>query len=130
MLLHGSHGPWLESEIAAGSLLARAGLVVLLFDKRDVDDAQELPHRYTLDQLTGDAAAAVAWLRRRPEVDPRRVGIFGVSEGGWVAPHLAARLPSIAFVITLSAPGLSYAELVSRLLDLALERHRDRPGSA
>lgn len=110
VLLHGSHGPERERYLPVASLLARLGLAVLMYDKRDVGAPQDAPHRYTLDGLADDADAAVAALARRAEVDPARVGLWGISEGGWVAPHVAARHP-VAFVIVVSAPGVSYAAL-------------------
>lgn len=122
VLLHGSHSPWLESEIALAGMLARDGLAVLIYDKRDAVDPQELPHRYTLDQLADDAAAALAWLRARPDVDAHRVGVLGISEGGWVAPALAARGAAPAFVITLSAPGLPYGTVERMTTDERLRR--------
>ena len=65
--------------------LLDAGLVVLDFDKRGIGgsggtstDAPILADRAM------DGAAAVRFLRARPEVDPARVGIWGISQGGWV----------------------------------------------
>ncbi|TWI46818.1 hypothetical protein IP92_03181 [Pseudoduganella flava] len=51
-----------------------------------------------------DAAAAVAYLRTRKDIDPRRIALVGLSQGGVVAPVLAARDPAIAAVVTLAAP--------------------------
>lgn len=52
------------------------------------------------DQLARDLAAAVSVVRRSDRVDVRRVGVFGSSLGGWVAPLTANLLPNeVAFAV-------------------------------
>lgn len=46
---------------------------------------------YRFSRLVGDARAGLRLLAGRPEVDARRLGVFGFSMGGWAAIHLAAR---------------------------------------
>jgi dienelactone hydrolase len=82
---------------------ARRGMSVLVHDKRS--EGYSLFHRsYT--QLAEDALGAVATLRRQQGVDPAKVGIWGLSEGGWVAPIAASRTKDIAFVVLVGANGL------------------------
>jgi uncharacterized protein len=59
----------------------------------------------TLD-FADDAEAAFTFLAARPEVIPSRVGIAGHSEGGIIAPIIAARNPGVAFIVMLAGPGL------------------------
>lgn len=80
---------------------ARRGFVVLNYDKRGTgksggerDDNSEL--------LSGDAAAAVALLRSRSEVDAARVGLWGVSQGGMLQPAVAAKVKDLAFFVNIS----------------------------
>jgi uncharacterized protein len=84
--------------------LARAGIVALVYDKRTV--GYSFANR-DFDLLAEDALAAVRLVRARPDVDPARVGLWGVSEGGWVVPIAAARSPDVAFAILVSAPNVS-----------------------
>jgi uncharacterized protein len=84
--------------------LARAGIVALVYDKRTV--GYSFANR-DFDLLAEDALAAVRLVRARPEVDPARVGLWGVSEGGWVVPIAAARSPDVAFAILVSAANVS-----------------------
>jgi dipeptidyl aminopeptidase/acylaminoacyl peptidase len=63
------------------------GLDVLIYDKRTV--GYSLPHR-DYGVLATDALAALALLRGRDGVDPARVGLWGVSEGAWVASIAAS----------------------------------------
>jgi pimeloyl-ACP methyl ester carboxylesterase len=64
----------------------------------------------TFFESATDALAAVALLRLRPEVDPTRIGVWGPSEGGWVAPIAAAQSPDIAFVILKSGIAVTPEE--------------------
>jgi dienelactone hydrolase len=64
----------------------------------------------------------VAFLRGLPTIDPARVGVWGLSEGGWVAPLAAARSPDVAFVVAVAASGVSPARSTIYQIDNAL-RH-------
>lgn len=78
---------------------ARAGIVVLIYDKRS--DYTRATSSFAT--LAGDADAGIRLLRDRPDVDPARVGLWGHSEGGWVAPLAAATSTDVAFLITVGA---------------------------
>jgi len=51
-------------------------------------------------------------LKARPDIDPARIGLIGHSEGGIIAPIVAARDPSIAFVILWAGPGVNGEDIV------------------
>jgi hypothetical protein len=89
---------------------ARAGLAVLTFDKRGNGESSGDYLAATYDTLAGDAAAAVDFLRAQPGVDPERVGVWGLSQGACIAPLVAARVPSLRFIVAISAPGLPVGE--------------------
>jgi dipeptidyl aminopeptidase/acylaminoacyl peptidase len=65
----------------------------------------------TTADFADDARAAVAYLRARPEVAPGRIGLVGHSEGGVVAPMVAAADPGIRAVALLAAPSRSGREV-------------------
>ncbi|MFI9237396.1 alpha/beta hydrolase family protein [Streptomyces sp. NPDC053079] len=81
---------------------ARAGYASLSFSKPGVGGSEG----DWLDQSMADRAeetlAAVAWARARPDVDGRRIGLWGASQAGWVLPKVAARDRSLRFVIAVS----------------------------
>lgn len=58
-----------------------------------------------LIERTDETVAAFDHLKRREDVDPARIGIWAISEGGWVAPMTAVRRPEVAFLIMVSSPG-------------------------
>src|SRR4029077_6264315 len=55
--------------------------------------------------------AAVELLKNRDDINSRQIGLWGHSEGGWVAPIAAAQSRDVAFFISFSGPGVTYAEL-------------------
>jgi uncharacterized protein len=103
--------------------LTRHGLAVLRYDKRGVGQSTGDYADATTADFANDAAAAVAYLRTRPEIDPARVGLIGHSEGGAVVPIVAARDPKVAFIVMMAGPGVDGAAILaeqSRLISKAL----------
>jgi hypothetical protein len=92
--------------------LTRRGIAVLRLDDRGVGASTGSFAAGTSEDFAQDAAAAVLWLRARPEVADDRVGIVGHSEGGLIAPLVASRTPEVAFVVLLAGPGIPSAELL------------------
>ncbi len=104
VLVHGAGtGTPREKLLGEAVEFARQGLSVLIYDKRS-----EGYSRYSRSyvQLADDAAGAVEVLRRQPGVDPAKVGVWGLSEGGWVAPLAATRSDGVAFVIVVGGNAL------------------------
>jgi uncharacterized protein len=83
---------------------AQAGFVALIYDKRGVGGSTGDWRKAGFDALADDAAAGIRFLRARPEVAPARVGVYGHSQGGTIAPLVAAKAEGLGFVIA-SAPG-------------------------
>jgi pimeloyl-ACP methyl ester carboxylesterase len=88
--------------------LLDAGFAVASFDKRGVGGSSGRWEDAGIVEQADDALAAAAALRADEGLGP--VGIFGHSQGGWVAVEAAGRSASLAFVITNSGPGVTPAE--------------------
>lgn len=87
--------------------LTRKGMAVLRYDKRGVGQSGgKADPLSTTDDYASDARAAVRFLRIQPEIDPARVGIIGHSEGGIIAPMVAAGNPEVAWIVLLAGTGL------------------------
>lgn len=121
VLLHGS-GPQTRLDRFAQAL-ADAGLAVLTYDKRGVGRSGGRycagvnllrgclrPLADAIQSQAADAAAAVARLAQVEQVGPARIGLWGPSQGGWVAPVAAALSPRVAFLVQHSAPAVTYYE--------------------
>ena len=87
--------------------LTRAGVAVLRYDDRGVGQSTGTFSTATTQDFASDAAAAIGYLRTRPEVDPEQIGLLGHSEGGLVAAMLGARDHDLAFIISLAGPGVN-----------------------
>lgn len=85
-------------------------VAVLLTDKRGSGASGGDWRVAGFDDLAGDALAGVAFLATRPGINRDRIGVAGLSQGGWVAPLAAARSRAIAFVIDVSGAAVSFAE--------------------
>lgn len=86
------------------------GMAALIYDKRGVGASKGDTKKTGMTDLADDAVAAVAKLKTVPELDARRIGVWGHSQGGWVAPIAAARSADIAFVVAQSGPSITAAE--------------------
>jgi uncharacterized protein len=95
---------------AIAEVLVNRGVAVLLTDKRGSGKSEGNWQTSDFNDLAADAIAGVGYLRSRKEIDPNRVGLVGLSQGGWVAPLAAARSGLVAFVIDISGASVSFAE--------------------
>lgn len=88
--------------------LTRQGFAVLRYDKRGVGlTGGERHPGPTTDDYAADALAAVRFLKMQPNIDPRRIGIAGHSEGGIIAAMVAAEAPEdVGFIVMLAGTGL------------------------
>ncbi|HET9332304.1 MAG TPA: alpha/beta fold hydrolase [Gemmatimonadota bacterium] len=109
VFLHGSgaEGRWASRFLARR--FAERGFAGLIWDKRGVGESKGDWNEAGFDDLAADAAAAIAFLRARPEIDSRRVGIHGHSQGGTIAPMVAVRAEA-DFVIASAAAGVPMAD--------------------
>ena len=92
------------------NLLAANGFAVLVYDKRGVGKSTGSWPNATFEDLAGDVRAAVATLRAEPDVDKERVGLWTLSQGGWIAPMVAVSDPRIAFLTLVSGAATSPAQ--------------------
>jgi len=111
ILLHGS-GPLTRYSFGPyPRFFSSLGLAVFFFDKRGTGastgqrldassvDSTELWPGFYPDALRNDALAAYHYLKTRPDVDPRRIGCWGSSEGGMLSTQVAAEAADLAFAI-------------------------------
>lgn len=121
-LVHGAGPHTQEDQRAEAEAFVREGVVALVYDKR-TEGYSQFERSYEL--LADDALAAVRALRARPEVDPDAVGLWGLSEGGWVVPMAASRpegRKTVAFVVLVAASGVPPAQQHSWYLENELRR--------
>jgi dienelactone hydrolase len=107
VLIHGS-GPGTREQVESNArFFVHLGMAVLSYDKRGCGASGGDWKTVDLDVLADDALAGVTMLAALPNIDPRRIGLWGISQGGWIAPLAAAKSMKVAFVINHSGPGTS-----------------------
>ncbi|MBZ5725438.1 MAG: alpha/beta fold hydrolase [Acidobacteriia bacterium] len=92
--------------------LTRQGIAVLRADDRGVAKSGGIFAPATTADFATDTEAGVAYLQTRSEVDPHRIGLIGHSEGGTIAPMVAARNRDIAFIVMLAGAGVRGDEVL------------------
>jgi pimeloyl-ACP methyl ester carboxylesterase len=120
VVLIGGSGPVDRDETVNGiqiftqlaGALSNGGAVVLRYDKRGIGQSGGRTEAATLDDYADDAIAAVKWLEKRPDVDPRRIIVVGHSEGAAVALLAAARENDIRGVVSIAGPGIKGEDLI------------------
>lgn len=94
--------------------LTRHGIAVLRYDDRGVGKSKGDFGSATTVEFSRDAAAGFRYLQQRPEIDKQKVGICGHSEGGLVAPIVAAESHDVAFIVLMAGPGVPGTEILNK----------------
>ena len=94
----------------ATEVFAEHGVAALAYDKRGFGQSGGNPGKNSLYSLADDALAAVRYLQSRADIDPSRVGMEGESQGGWIIPIAASHAKDLAFMVLVSASGVSPAQ--------------------
>ena len=85
-----------------------SGYAVLSYDKPGVGDSAGDWLRQTFEDRAAETVAATRFLAAHPAVDSTRIGLWGISQGGWVGPLAAVLAPDeISFLIVVSASAMS-----------------------
>jgi dienelactone hydrolase len=73
-------------------------------------------------EFAQDVLAGVEFLKKRKDIDSKKIGLIGHSEGGLIAPIAAAQSDDVAFIVLMAGTGLTGEEIIylqSRLIALA-----------
>jgi pimeloyl-ACP methyl ester carboxylesterase len=92
--------------------LTRKGVAVLRYDDRGVGGSTGNINQSTTADFATDVEQAIRFLKARADINPTQIGLCGHSEGGIVAPMLAARSTEVAFIVLLAGPAISGDSLV------------------
>ncbi len=108
VLFHGSG--YEERNLRVARWFAEQGVAALAYDKRGTGESAGNFEAVPFMKLADDGLAAVDFLRARADIDPHKIGVWGLSQGGWLGPLAASRSANVAFVISVSGPGVSPGE--------------------
>ncbi len=92
--------------------LTRHGIAVLRADDRGVGKSTGIFSKATTADFATDTEAGIAYLKTRKEIDPRKIGLIGHSEGGVIAPMIAARNKDVAFIVMMAGTGVPGDQII------------------
>ena len=110
VLVHGSGAENRDYMLPWSRFLVRRGMAVLGYDKRGVGESSGDWNTASFQDLAADVVAAVGYLKSRPDIDGRHIGLLGISQAGWIMPLAAVRAKDIAFLVSISGAGVTPAE--------------------
>jgi pimeloyl-ACP methyl ester carboxylesterase len=97
-----NHKPFL----VLADYLTRKGIAVLRADDRGTGESTGDFATATTADFATDIEAGIAYLKTRAEINPRQIGLIGHSEGGIIAPMIAARNHDVAFIVMMAGSGV------------------------
>jgi uncharacterized protein len=103
-----SHHPFL----VLADYLTRRGIAVLRCDDRGVGASTGDFSKATTGDFADDALAEIEFLKGRKDIDPKRIGLLGHSEGGMIGPIAATRSSDVTFLVMLAGPGQRFGDVV------------------
>ena len=114
-MVHGSGRSTRDEFDVFTAYFALHGVAVLADDKRGVGQSGgrypgDVASDATIDVLARDAQAEVRFLAKLPQVDSKRVGLWGDSQGGWIVPLAASRERAVRWAILNSGPTVTVGE--------------------
>jgi dienelactone hydrolase len=111
VLVDGAGDSTAEGWAEQTATFADCGAVVLTHDKPGCGGSPGDWRDQRLADRARDSLAALEVLRRQPGVDAGRVGLLGISQGGWVSYLAASHAPqAVRQIVAISGPGVSVAE--------------------
>jgi pimeloyl-ACP methyl ester carboxylesterase len=96
--------------------LTRQGYAVLRVDDRTAGLSTGDTYAATSADFAKDVETSFAWLKTRKNIDPKKIGLIGHSEGAMIAPMVAAENKDVAFIISLAGPLNGYSTLLYQVL--------------
>ncbi|HKW15741.1 MAG TPA: alpha/beta fold hydrolase [Candidatus Krumholzibacteria bacterium] len=111
-----THKPFL----VLSDYLTRQGIAVLRVDDRGVGKSTGNFAASTTKDFVDDVLAGVEYLKTRKDVNAKKIGLIGHSEGGIIAPIVASRSKDVSFIVMMAGVGVHADDLLVRQLsDLA-----------
>jgi len=98
--------------------LTKNGIAVLRYDDRGVGQSNGDFKTATSADFATDVESAIIFLKTRKEINEKKIGLVGHSEGGLIAPMAASKSKDVSFIVLLAGTGIQGDKLL--LLQQAL----------
>ncbi|MGM0635730.1 MAG: alpha/beta hydrolase family protein [Bacteroidota bacterium] len=125
VLISGSGAQDRNSEVMGHKLflvvadyLTQNGIAVLRVDDRGTNESGGDFSKATTADFAQDVSAAVDFLKNHEKINAQKIGLYGHSEGGMIAPILATQRDDIAFYVLVAPPAAPIDELMLRQQEL------------
>ena len=92
--------------------LTRNGIAVLRFDDRGIGASTGDFKTATSADFATDVEAGVDYLLQRKEIDKKKIGLIGHSEGGIIAPMVAVKSKGVSFIVLMAGTGIQGDQLL------------------
>jgi predicted acyl esterase len=92
--------------------LTRQGIALLRLDKRGCGRSTGNYDKATSQDFADDVLAGIAYIKSRKEVNSNQIGLIGHSEGGIIAPMVAAKSKDVDFVVLMAGTGVNGEEIL------------------
>lgn len=92
--------------------LTRLGVAVLRVDDRGVGESTGTFEGATSKDFATDVLAGIDFLKNSKEINVKKIGLIGHSEGGLIAPIVAAQSKDVSFVVLMAGTGVTGAEVL------------------
>ncbi len=92
--------------------LTRRGIAVLRIDDRGVGGSEPGSLNATSENFSDDVLAGIEFLKSRKEINAKKIGLIGHSEGGMIAPMVAARSKDVAFIVLMAGLGQTGEDVI------------------
>ena len=86
--------------------LTKNGIAVLRYDDRGTALSKGDFKTATSADFATDVESAITYLKTRKEINKKRIGLMGHSEGGLIAPMVASKSKDVAFIVMLAGTGI------------------------
>jgi len=118
ILIHGSgrndrNGTHFGTFHLLADYLTRQGIAVLRYDKRGAGESSGNYGQSTTHDFAEDVKAGITFLKNHGRIDSEMIGLIGHSEGGLIAPMVAATSEDISFIVIMAGLGQTFGEAAS-----------------
>lgn len=97
------------------------GFAVMRVDDRSIGKSNGIYAASTSADFALDVEEHLNYAKKLPQIDSTKMGLVGHSEGGLIAPMVAARNASVSFIVLMAAPGVDITELMASQNELVLK---------
>ena len=112
IIIHGSGTSRRNSVwyVSVAHHLQQHGIAVLLPDKRGSEKSEGEWLGTSFEELATDTISAIEFVKHQQMFEYSAIGLLGMSQGGWIAPVVAAETDDVSFVVSMSGAAVTTEE--------------------